>query len=136
MQLKCFHHEDRAMNTNWPASVQVSVNATPLNIDRGENKAAHKPLHLKDVCQAGRNTIQITVSACCCVSKTTHPLTSILYTWKTFSFLINTRVTDIPFLPLLPTVASLCSPSRPPTKRSIRLARIVQKAAPTRRPLH
>lgn len=68
LQLKCFHHEDRAMNTNWPASVQVSVNATPLNIDRGENKAAHKPLHLKDVCQAGRNTIQITVSACCCVS--------------------------------------------------------------------
>lgn len=70
LQLKCFHHEDRAMNTNWPASVQVSVNATPLNIDRGENKAAHKPLYLKDVCQPGRNTIQITVSACCCVS---HP---------------------------------------------------------------
>ena len=68
LQLKCFHHEDRAMNTNWPASVQVSVNATPLNIDRGENKAAHKPLYLKDVCQAGRNTIQITVSACCCVT--------------------------------------------------------------------
>ena len=69
LQLKCFHHEDRAMNTNWPASVQVSVNATPLNIDRGENKAAHKPLYLKDVCQPGRNTIQITVSACCCVSQ-------------------------------------------------------------------
>jgi zinc finger MIZ domain-containing protein len=69
LQLKCFHHEDRAMNTNWPASVQVSVNATPLNIDRGENKAAHKPLYLKDVCQPGRNTIQITVSACCCVSR-------------------------------------------------------------------
>lgn len=56
------------MNTNWPASVQVSVNAVPLVIDRGENKSTHKPLHLKDVCQAGRNTIQITVSACCCVS--------------------------------------------------------------------
>jgi zinc finger MIZ domain-containing protein len=42
------------------------VNATPLNIDRGENKTSHKPLYLKDVCQAGRNTIQITVSACCC----------------------------------------------------------------------
>jgi len=46
--------------------VQVSVNATPLNIDRGENKTSHKPLYLKEVCQAGRNTIQITVSACCC----------------------------------------------------------------------
>jgi hypothetical protein len=68
LQLKCFHHEDRQMNTNWPASVQVSVNATPLIIDRGENKTSHKPLYLKDVCQPGRNTIQITVSACCCVS--------------------------------------------------------------------
>lgn len=68
LQLKCFHHEDRQMNTNWPASVQVSVNATPLVIDRGENKSSHKPLYLKDVCQAGRNTIQITVSTCCCVS--------------------------------------------------------------------
>ena len=66
LQLKCFHHEDRQMNTNWPASVQVSVNATPLHIDRGDNKSAHKPLYLKDVCLSGRNTIQITVSACCC----------------------------------------------------------------------
>ncbi|XP_020286659.1 zinc finger MIZ domain-containing protein 1-like isoform X2 [Pseudomyrmex gracilis] len=66
LQLKCFHHEDRLMNTNWPSSVQVSVNATPLVIDRGENKNSHKPLYLKDVAQAGRNTIQITVSACCC----------------------------------------------------------------------
>ncbi|XP_039749645.1 zinc finger MIZ domain-containing protein 1 [Pararge aegeria] len=66
LQLKCFHHEDRQMNTNWPASVQVSVNATPLIIDRGENKTSHKPLYLKEVCQPGRNTIQITVSACCC----------------------------------------------------------------------
>lgn len=57
------------MNTNWPASVQVSVNATPLSIDRGENKTSHKPLYLKEVCQPGRNTIQITVSACCCVSR-------------------------------------------------------------------
>lgn len=71
LQLKCFHHEDRLMNTNWPASVQVSVNATPLVIDRGENKTSHKPLYLKDVCQPGRNTIQITVSACCCVSSRT-----------------------------------------------------------------
>jgi len=67
LQLKCFHHEDRAMHTNWPASVQVSVNAVPLNIDRGENKASHKPLYLKDVCSSGRNTLQITVAACCCV---------------------------------------------------------------------
>ncbi|BFZ03808.1 hypothetical protein BsWGS_06847 [Bradybaena similaris] len=66
LQLKCFHHEDRQMNTNWPASVTVSVNATPLNIERGDNKSTHKPLYLKDVCQAGRNTIQITVTACCC----------------------------------------------------------------------
>lgn len=24
LQFKCYHHEDRQMNTNWPASVQVS----------------------------------------------------------------------------------------------------------------
>lgn len=66
LQLKCFHHEDRQMNTNWPASVQVSANSTPLEIDRGENKNTHRPLYLKQVCQPGRNTIQITVSTCCC----------------------------------------------------------------------
>ncbi|XP_035982357.1 zinc finger MIZ domain-containing protein 1a isoform X2 [Fundulus heteroclitus] len=66
LQFKCYHHEDRQMNTNWPASVQVSVNATPLTIERGDNKTSHKPLHLKHVCQPGRNTIQITVTACCC----------------------------------------------------------------------
>ena len=59
------------MNTNWPASVSVTVNATPLNIERGDNKTSHKPLYLKNVCQAGRNTIQITVTACCCVSTAT-----------------------------------------------------------------
>lgn len=68
LQFKCYHHEDRQMNTNWPASVQVSVNATPLSIERGDNKTSHKPLYLKHVCQPGRNTIQITVTACCCVS--------------------------------------------------------------------
>ncbi|KAF3853697.1 hypothetical protein F7725_014385 [Dissostichus mawsoni] len=47
LQFKCYHHEDRQMNTNWPASVQVSVNATPLTIERGDNKTSHKPLHLK-----------------------------------------------------------------------------------------
>ncbi|XP_043087155.1 zinc finger MIZ domain-containing protein 1-like [Puntigrus tetrazona] len=66
LQFKCYHHEDRQMYTNWPASVQVSVNATPLTIERGDNKTSHKPLHLKHVCQPGRNTIQITVTACCC----------------------------------------------------------------------
>ncbi|XP_033978923.1 zinc finger MIZ domain-containing protein 2 isoform X2 [Trematomus bernacchii] len=66
LQFKCYHHEDRQMNTNWPASVQVSVNATPLCIERGDNKTSHKPLYLKTVCQPGRNTVQITVTACCC----------------------------------------------------------------------
>uniref|UniRef100_A0A7N6BY41 SP-RING-type domain-containing protein n=1 Tax=Anabas testudineus TaxID=64144 RepID=A0A7N6BY41_ANATE len=76
LQFKCYHHEDRQMNTNWPASVQVSVNATPLTIERGDNKTSHKPLHLKHVCQPGRNTIQITVTACCCVSKHCQLLTA------------------------------------------------------------
>uniref|UniRef100_A0A3B4B6W7 SP-RING-type domain-containing protein n=1 Tax=Periophthalmus magnuspinnatus TaxID=409849 RepID=A0A3B4B6W7_9GOBI len=46
--------------------MRVSVNATPLTIERGDNKTSHKPLYLKQVCQPGRNTIQITVTACCC----------------------------------------------------------------------
>ena len=66
--MKCFHHEDAQMYTNWPASVQVSANATPLVIDRADSKN-HRPSYLKRVCQPGRNTIQITVSACCCVSR-------------------------------------------------------------------
>ncbi|XP_041441101.1 zinc finger MIZ-type containing 2 L homeolog isoform X2 [Xenopus laevis] len=66
LQFKCYHHEDRQMNTNWPCSVQVSVNSTPLSIERGDNKTSHKALYLKQVCQPGRNSIQITVSACCC----------------------------------------------------------------------
>ena len=83
------------MNTNWPGSVQVSVNAKPLHIEReakspssstvtssssassadvksSSNSGAssvHRPLYLKDVVTGGRNTIQITVSACCCVSE-------------------------------------------------------------------
>lgn len=85
LQLKCFHHEDRQMNTNWPASVQVSVNATPLMIDRGENKTSHRPLYLKEVCQPGRNTIQITVSACCCVSTHYRPYKC------SFSFVLMNR---------------------------------------------
>ncbi|NXA17759.1 ZMIZ2 protein, partial [Ibidorhyncha struthersii] len=35
----------------------------------GDNNTPHKPLYLKHVCQPGRNTIQITVTACCCVSR-------------------------------------------------------------------
>ena len=85
LQLKCFHHEDRQMNTNWPNSVAVSVNATPLPIERNggavtidplhpqfknnpQLASQHKPLYLKEVATGGRNTIQITVTACCCVS--------------------------------------------------------------------
>lgn len=66
LQLKCFNHEDPLMNTNWPATVQVSVNSMPMQIDR--SNASHRPLYLKKICLSGRNMIQITVSACCCVS--------------------------------------------------------------------
>ena len=34
LQFKCYHHEDKQTNTNWPVSVAVSVNATPLPIER------------------------------------------------------------------------------------------------------
>lgn len=65
------------------APSQVSVNATPVNIDRGGDASSssgpgggkpapspHRPLYLKDVCNVNRNSIQITVTACCCVRKT------------------------------------------------------------------
>lgn len=32
LQFKCYHHEDRQMNTNWPASVQVSLFTARNNI--------------------------------------------------------------------------------------------------------
>uniref|UniRef100_A0A1A9ZTN8 SP-RING-type domain-containing protein n=1 Tax=Glossina pallidipes TaxID=7398 RepID=A0A1A9ZTN8_GLOPL len=67
LQLKCFHQDDRQMNTNWPHTVTVSANATPLNIERSEKTGqALRPLYLKSVCQPGRNTLQLTASSCCC----------------------------------------------------------------------
>lgn len=69
LQLKCFHQDDRQMNTNWPHTVTVSANATPLTIERSEKTGqALRPLYLKAVCQPGRNTLQLTASSCCCVS--------------------------------------------------------------------
>ena len=74
VQLKYFHHADRQKSTNWPVSMSVMVNVKPLEplkpltIERGDNKTSHKPLSLKNMCQAGQNTIQINVTACCCVS--------------------------------------------------------------------
>lgn len=59
---------------------QVSVNATPLCIERGDNKTSHKPLYLKQVCQPGRNTVQITVTACCCVSRPSCLIATCLWT--------------------------------------------------------
>lgn len=55
------------MNTNWPTSVAISVNGAQLTIDRGDKRPLHRPLLIKHLCQAGRNTLQISVTACCCV---------------------------------------------------------------------
>ncbi|XP_065830870.1 zinc finger MIZ domain-containing protein 1-like isoform X2 [Oscarella lobularis] len=66
LQFKCYHHEDKLVQTNWPAAVSVSVNTHPVHIERGDGRSAHKPLYIKNLCQAGRNTIQISVTACCC----------------------------------------------------------------------
>ena len=107
LQLKCFHHEDRAMNTNWPNSVAVSVNATPLPIERNggavtidplhpqyknnpQLASQHKPLYLKEVATGGRNTIQITVTACCCVS-----IDSCYQIESHFSKMISNRINSL-----------------------------------------
>ena len=66
LHLKCFLLGDREMSTNWPTSVSVMVNTTLLTIERGDNMTSHKPLALKNVCQIGENTIQITTTPCCC----------------------------------------------------------------------
>ena len=72
LQFKCYHNDDKQQLCNWPASISISVNNIPLSIDRpthqGDNKTLHKPLHIKQVCQPGQNSIQIGTSACCCVS--------------------------------------------------------------------
>lgn len=56
------------MGTNWPNTVTVSANATPLVIERTEDGQALRPLYLKQICLLGRNTLQLTASSCCCVS--------------------------------------------------------------------
>jgi hypothetical protein len=66
VQLKSFHHEDRQMKTNWPASVSISVNNVPLEIHRGLDGKNQRPVYLKHVCQPGRNVLQIAVTSCCC----------------------------------------------------------------------
>lgn len=116
LQLKCFHHEDRQMNTNWPASVQVSANSTPLEIDRGENKNTHRPLYLKQVCQPGRNTIQITVSTCCCVS---------------FFNLKNIQNKLLIALKNIFLVSSFCSAIGSSTISTTRTSHVTQKKSPT-----
>ena len=34
---------------------------------QGDAKSTHKPLYLKQYCQPERNTLEITVTSCCCV---------------------------------------------------------------------
>ena len=48
--------------------IQVSINNIDVQICRGMDRTAHKPLYLKKFCREGRNQIDITVAACCCVS--------------------------------------------------------------------
>jgi hypothetical protein len=34
LQFKCYHHEDRLQQTNWPAAVSVNVNAEQVPVER------------------------------------------------------------------------------------------------------
>jgi len=63
IQLKCYHQEDTNRQTQWPDSVEVSINSRPIYIDR---KGLHRALYLKKFCQVGKNSIDISVSSCCC----------------------------------------------------------------------
>lgn len=68
LQFKCYRHEDNQKYTNWPHAVCYCSQGKCQypNIKRGDNRFPQKPLYLKNVCTPGRNTIQITVTACCC----------------------------------------------------------------------
>ena len=67
LQLKCYHNEDRMMTTNWPTTLNITLNSIPMSIDRGDELTPHQPLLLKNFCQMDTNVLQIDVSACCCV---------------------------------------------------------------------
>lgn len=107
---------------------QVSVNATPLCIERGDNKTSHKPLYLKPVCQPGRNTVQITVTACCCVSGSSHNATA---------FCAPTdRQTVLNPCPRLPAVPPVRPAAGAPALRPLRPAGSDEEEAAAGRALH
>lgn len=64
LQLKCFLHDDIHATPNWPrtGTVHISVNNYPMSIDTSSCKA----LYIKHAIIAEQNTLEITVSACCC----------------------------------------------------------------------
>lgn len=67
LELKCYHHEDPHRTTNWPDAISVSVNGSPVAIQRGSPGRIHKALHIKQLCRGGKkNIITITATACCC----------------------------------------------------------------------
>ena len=100
---------------------QVSVNATQMSIERSsgpESKsspALHKAIYLKEISGAGRNSIQITVGSCCCVSKASPGIRSKTLQNPNHCF----------------TVPFICSTTGTSTHAQVRFARYSQKKTST-----
>lgn len=69
---RCYFSKDTTCQINWPQSIVIQVNQTVVacndpNIEVSENlRLGLKSLLIKNVCNQGKNTIQITATACCC----------------------------------------------------------------------
>ena len=78
LQFKGYFSDDKQQLCNWPDGISISVNCIILSIDQpthqGGNKTPHKPLHIKQACQPGKNAIQIATTVDCCVSMCVVPL--------------------------------------------------------------
>ncbi|OQV18460.1 Zinc finger MIZ domain-containing protein 1 [Hypsibius exemplaris] len=75
LELKCYQHNDHiAKKANWPEAINITINGTPVAIQRGApgggriRGQSHRPLYIKTLCvpPPRKNQIVITASACCC----------------------------------------------------------------------
>jgi len=72
IQFKCYHFNDKYMNTNWPnhgndVSVMINNQNVPIPVTHiSPNQTSHQPMFIKKYCNPGRNVITIQVRACCC----------------------------------------------------------------------
>lgn len=67
LQFKAYLTKDPKCQPNWPDTFELSVNQQPVAINRVQQP--HRALNIKRLCDLGDNALDMTVSACCCVSR-------------------------------------------------------------------